>query len=113
MLVFLLTLFVLCKLCSEADTLYEQDNRIRLALSSRRTTILNVRFMPRFSLESCRSSIYRTIIVILIRSVIHPDVDDCVMGSQRTKADVKVVAQGSVIDVTQNVVYYRKLALTQ
>ncbi len=27
--------YVLCKLCSEADTMYEQDTRIRLALISR------------------------------------------------------------------------------
>ena len=38
MLVFLSTRFVLCKLCSEADTMYEQDTRIMLALVARKAS---------------------------------------------------------------------------
>ena len=43
MLVFLSTQCVLCQLCYEAVTMYEQDKSIRLALISKKIIVLNVR----------------------------------------------------------------------
>ncbi len=83
MLVFLLTQVVLCKLCSEADVMCEQDTRIRLVLVLIRTSFTMCASMPSNDLFGIMPNL--DFIVIMIRPGICIDVDDCVLTAPKGK----------------------------